>query len=139
MLWHAVVDQATGASNGISVNRATGVLSGTARLAVCLKVAEPVGPPKGACHCMVDPLFVFFRYITDFFCRRRSPMAPREKIVPASSRPDQVSQSDTPKLCRSVAPRALPLILQSKPSITFWNSLRMIARWPAGARTWTQT
>ena len=32
--------------------------------------------------------------------------------------------SDPPKLCRSVAPRARPLILQSKPSIVFWNSLR---------------
>ena len=30
--------------------------------------------------------------------------------------------SDPPKLCRSAAPRARPLILQSK--IVFWNSLR---------------
>ena len=36
-------------------------------------------------------------------------------------------QSCLPKLCRSAAPRALPLILQSKPSIVFWMS-----RWPAG-------
>ena len=47
-----------------------------------------------------------------------------------------------PKLYLSVAPRAWPLNLQSKPSIIFWNSLRdsgVIARWPAGAWTWTQT
>ena len=54
-------------------------------------------------------------------------------------------RSDPPTLCRSAAPRARPLIFQSKTSIILWNSLRdwfkMIARlsWPAGARTWTQT
>ena len=35
-----------------------------------------------------------------------------------------VCQSDLPKLCLRAAPRAWPLILQSKPSIAFWNSLR---------------
>ena len=49
--------------------------------------------------------------------------------------------SDPRKQSRRAPPRAWPLILPSKPSITFWNSLRrdMIARWPAGAQTWTQT
>ena len=32
-------------------------------------------------------------------------------------------QMDRPKLCQSMAPRALPMTLQSKPSIFFWNSL----------------
>ena len=32
--------------------------------------------------------------------------------------------SDLPKLCQSLAPRAQPLILQSKPLIVFWNSLQ---------------
>ena len=34
------------------------------------------------------------------------------------------SPSDQPKVCRSTAPRALPLILQSKPLIVLWNSLQ---------------
>ena len=32
--------------------------------------------------------------------------------------------SDQPKLCLTAAPSARPLILQSKPSTIFWNSLR---------------
>ena len=43
---------------------------------------------------------------------------------------------------KRAAPRAWPLILPSKPSINFWNSLQrdcQFARWPAGAWTWTQT
>ena len=48
-----------------------------------------------------------------------------------------------PKLCRSAAPRAWPLMLQSNPSIVFSNSLREWLpndrHWSAGARTWTQT
>ena len=41
-----------------------------------------------------------------------------------------------PKMCLSAAPRAPPLILQSKPSIFFSSSLQesgVIARWPVGA------
>ena len=34
-----------------------------------------------------------------------------------------VCPSDLPKLCLRAAPRAWPLILPSKTSITFWNSL----------------
>ena len=30
--------------------------------------------------------------------------------------------NNLPKLCQSAAPRTWPLILQSKPSIVFWNS-----------------
>ena len=42
------------------------------------------------------------------------------------------SPSDPTKLCQSAAPKAWHLILQSKPSIVFWNSLRKkTARWPA--------
>ena len=49
------------------------------------------------------------------------------------------------RLCWSAAPRAWQLILQSKPSIAFWNSLmewlpddlHCLAAW--GALTWTQT
>ena len=46
------------------------------------------------------------------------------------------------KLCRSSAPRARPLILQSKPEMVSWNSIRRIAfgeiaRRQAGARAWT--
>ena len=45
--------------------------------------------------------------------------------------------SDPPKLCRSAAPRAKPLLFQSNPLITFCDSLANlglgeIARWPAG-------
>ena len=44
--------------------------------------------------------------------------------------------SDPRKQSRKLAPRAWPLILPSKPSITFWNSLW---RDQVGAETWTQT
>ena len=55
---------------------------------------------------------------------------------------------DPTKLCQSAAPRARILILQSKSSILFWNSLRewlsndwpwVIVRWLAWAWTRTQT
>ena len=51
--------------------------------------------------------------------------------------------SNPPKLCRSAAPRAWPLILQSNPSIVFsnslWEWLPGDQHWLAGAWTWTQT
>ena len=50
--------------------------------------------------------------------------------------------SKPPKLWRRAAPRAWPLIMQLKPLIVFWNSLwdsGAIARWQAGAQTWTKT
>ena len=37
---------------------------------------------------------------------------------------EQSSTSDPPKQCQSAAPLAEPLILQSKPSIVFWNSFQ---------------
>ena len=43
------------------------------------------------------------------------------------------------KQCQSAAPRAWPLVLPSKPSIVLEQPLGVIARWPAGAQTWTQT
>ena len=48
--------------------------------------------------------------------------------------------SNPPEQSRRLASKAWPLIWPSKPLITFWTSLRRdIARWPAGAQTWTQT
>ena len=46
--------------------------------------------------------------------------------------------SDPRKQSWRAAPRAWPLILPSKPSIAFWNSLRRDVRWPAAAWAWTQ-
>ena len=45
-----------------------------------------------------------------------------------------------PKQYQSIASSAWPLILQSRPLMAFWNSLKgLIASWPTGAWAWTQT
>ena len=68
--------------------------------------------------------------------------------LPAATATDEETRpSDPPKLCRSAAPRALPLNFQSKSLIVFSNSLHsglgsnlgLGSNWQAGAWTWTQT